>query len=255
MLTVLEEVLDRCQSDQKRKGEPQLSMWADNRKGQEEIYPEIDEFPEKQLMAFEKETIGFYISRHPLSSYQIAMKRVTPDDTSTLSAHQTGEEVKICGLVSAVKEIVTKKGDRMAFLTLEDLKGFVEVILFPEVFKAASSILRGGDPVLVRGTLDLSEDHVKIKAMEVQALPEASLLAPKTLRLRIPVSSLTPSRLEDLRAAIVDHRGEIKVFLHLTNGIERETIIALSDEYAVDPSPQFQNQIHMLFQPSRISFE
>ena len=103
--------------------------------GRGRSYPEMDEFPENQLIAFEKETIGFYISRHPLASYQEEIKKITRDDTSTLSKRQNGDEVKICGLVSELKEIVTKKGDRMAFLTLEDMKGFVEVILFPEVFK------------------------------------------------------------------------------------------------------------------------
>ena len=60
--------------------------------------------------------------------------------------YHNGAEVKICGLVSGLKEIVTKKGDRMAFLNLEDMKGFVEVILFPEVFKAASALFKGRRP-------------------------------------------------------------------------------------------------------------
>ena len=125
------------------------------------------------MIAFEKETIGFYISRHPLSRYQEEIKKHTDKDTSTLSSLQNGAEVKICGLVSGLKEIVTKKGDRMAFLNLEDMKGFVEVILFPEVFKAALPCLKGGDPILVRGILDLSEDHVKIKGSEVRSLSES----------------------------------------------------------------------------------
>ena len=61
---------------------------------------------------------------------------MTQEDTSTLTDRSNGAEVKICGLVSGLKEITTKKGDRMAFLTLEDMKGLVEVILFPEVFKS-----------------------------------------------------------------------------------------------------------------------
>ena len=80
-----------------------------------EDYPDIDEFPENQLIAFEKETIGFYISRHPLSRYQEEIKKYTDVDTSTLSKLQNGAEVKICGLVSGLKEIVTKKGRSNGF--------------------------------------------------------------------------------------------------------------------------------------------
>ncbi len=255
MLTVLDEFLERSQAAQRRKGEAQLSMWSSAKKEMEESYPEIDEFPENQLIAFEKETIGFYISRHPLSRYQEAIKKYTEQDTSTLSRLKNGEEVKVCGLVSGLKEITTKKGDRMAFLNLEDMKGFVEVILFPEVFKAALPCLRGGDPILVRGALDLSEDHVKIKGLEVRSLPELAIPMEKILHLKVPLSSLTKSQLEDLKSIIVANKGFFKVLLHLMDGKDRETIIALSDQYTVDPSSGFRNAIRNLFGSRVISFE
>ncbi len=188
MLAVLEEILEQSQVTQKKKGESQLSMWAAPPKEQEGRYPEMDEFPEKQLVAFEKEMIGFYVTRHPLASYEKEIKKITQDDTSTLSKRQNGDEVKVCGLVSQLKEIVTKKGDRMAFLSVEDMKGFVEVILFPEVFKNALPHLRGGDPVVVRGTLDVTEEHAKIKAIEVRALSEPSDAAMRDLHLKIPLA-------------------------------------------------------------------
>jgi len=255
MLTALEEFLERAQSLQRKKEEAQMSMWMPVQGEEEEGYPEIDEFPENQLIAFEKETIGFYISRHPLARYQEEMKKHTEEDTSTLLRLQHGTEVKICGLVSGLKEIMTKKGDRMAFLNLEDMKGFVEVILFPEVFKAALPCLRGGDPILVRGVLDLSEDHVKIKGTEVRTLSEVSVPSAKMLHLKIPLSSLSPTQLGDLKEIIIAHKGSYKVLLHLTNGGQQETIIALSDEYAVDPNQDFQSQVKNLFQSPVISLE
>jgi DNA polymerase-3 subunit alpha len=255
MLTAMEDTLEHSQWAQRKRDEAQLSMWASTSKEMEESYPEIDEFSEKQLIAFEKETIGFYISRHPLSRYQEEIKKYTQEDTSTLSGLQNGTEVKICGLVSGLKEIVTKKGDRMAFLTLEDMKGFVEVILFPEVFKASLPSLRGGDPILVRGTLDLSEEHVKIKGIEVHSLSEISSPPNKTLHLKLPLSSLSPSRLEDLKELIIAHQGDYKVLLHFIGGQKSETIIALSDSYTVDPSPNFQSQLKNLFESPLITFE
>ena len=215
----------------------------------------MDEFPEKQLVAFEKELIGFYITRHPLASYEKEIKRLTRDDTATLSKRQNGDEVKVCGLVSQLKEIVTKKGDRMGFLSLEDMKGFVEVILFPEAFKSALPHLRGGEPVLVRGTLDLAEDRVKIKATEVRALSEPSDTSANNFHLKIPLATLTPSQLEDLKELIVENRGGTKVHLHLVDGQQKETVIALSDQFSVDPSQQFQNHLKHLFQSSVISME
>jgi DNA polymerase-3 subunit alpha len=216
MLSVLEEVLERSQSLQRKKAEPQLNILAGLLKETEEGYPDIAEFPENQLIAFEKETIGFYISRHPLARYQEEIERITRVDTSALSTLQSGDEIKICGLVSGLKEINTKKGDRMAFLNLEDMKGFVEVILFPEVFKAALPHLRGGDPIIVRGILELSEDHVKIRGLEVKPLSEASSsLPPKPVHLTIPLSSLTQSRLADLKKIITN--SDPRLLLHFAD--------------------------------------
>jgi DNA polymerase-3 subunit alpha len=255
MLTVLDEVLEHSQLAQRKKGEAQLSIWSSIQEEGAEAYPEVDEFPENQLNAFEKETIGFYISRHPLSRYQEVIKELTDQDTSTLSRLKNNEEVKVCGLVSSLKEIVTRKGDRMAFLNLEDMKGFVEVILFPEVFKASLPCLRGGDPIVIRGTLDLSEDHVKLKAIEIRWLSEGPTFSSQTLHLKIPVSSLTKSQLEELKEVLLANRGSVKVLLHLTGGGNGETIIALADQYRVDPTPSFQRHVQTVLKSSVLSYE
>jgi DNA polymerase-3 subunit alpha len=85
MLTIFEDILEKSQLNQRKKGEAQLSMWGSTLEEMGETYPDIDEFPEDQLILFEKETIGFYISRHPLSGFQEEIKKYTDEDTSTLS--------------------------------------------------------------------------------------------------------------------------------------------------------------------------
>jgi len=255
MLALLEDILEHSQSVQKKMAEAQLNMLTPILKETEESFPEIEEFPESQLITFEKETIGFYISRHPLSRYQEEIKKYTDEDTSTLSRLQNGAEIRICGLVGSLKEIITKKGDRMAFLTLEDMKGFVEVILFPEVYKAALPCLRGGDPLFVRGTLDLAEDHIKIKGFEIQPLSELPPPPLKVLHLKIPLPSLTEFQLADLKEILLAYKGAYKILLHLINGQQGETVIALSDHYTVTPSSNFRNDIKNLFQSSQIFLE
>ena len=254
MLTVLGDILEESQSAQRKKGKPQLSMLMDASVEFKDDYPDIEEFPENQRIVFEKETIGFYISRHPLSSYQEEIKKHTEADTSLLPKLQNGAEVNICGLVSGLKEIVTKKGDRMAFLTLEDMKGFVEVILFPEVFKMALPYLRTGDPLLVKGILDLAEEHIKIKGTAVHSLSELSSSA-KPVHLKIALSPLTSSQLADLKEICLAHRGFSKVLLHFIDGNQRETVVAPSDQYMVDPSQGFRSAIQHLFKSSLLSLE
>jgi len=255
MLTALEEILHWAQSLQRKKETPQMSIWGSNLDELEERYPEMEEFSQQQLILFEKETIGFYISRHPLSPYQEEIRRITEEDSSTLSSGPNGKEVKLCGLVSQLKEVVTKKGDRMAFINLEDMKGWVEVILFPELFKTASSYLRGGEPVFVRGTLDLSGEQVKVKAKEIRPLSEVSSENPQILHLKIPMETLTPSSLKELKEVILAHPGPYQVYLHLINGDRPETVIALSEEYRVSPTSEFQEEVKLLFPTPLLSFE
>jgi len=265
MLTSLEEVLNRSQQIQKKKGEAQISMFGPAKK-EEYVYPEIEEFPEKQLIAFEKETIGFYFSQHPLAHYREVIKNVTPEDTSTLMERTSGSEIKICGLVNGLKEITTKKGDRMAFLTLEDMKGFVEVILFPEVFKAGLTWLRSGEPIIVRGILELSEEQAgetrtgqqpkaKIRGLEVQPLPEPSSQPPQTLRIRLPIEVLTLRRLEDFKEMISTHQGGAKILFEVVNGTKNDTVVAFSDLYTVDFSAGFQDRVKDLFETCTLSLE
>lgn len=255
MLTVLEEILHWAQSAQRKKETPQMTIWGPEVNELKEHYPEMEEFSQEQLILFEKETIGFYISRHPLSPYQEEIRRITEEDSSTLSFGPNGKEVKLCGLVSQLKEVITKKGDRMAFLNLEDMKGWVEVILFPDLFKTASPYLKGGEPVFVRGTLDLSGDQVKVKAKEIRLLSEVFSENPQTLHLKIPLDHLTSSSLKELKEVILAHPGSCQVYLHLINGDRPETIIALSDEYRVSPTSEFQDEVKVLFPSPILSFE
>ena len=115
--------------------------------------------------------------------------------------------------------------------------------------------LRGGDPLVVKGTLDLSEEHIKIKGTEVRSLPQVTSSPASSIHLKILLSSFSLPQLEDLKEVIVANRGSSKVFLHFIDGNNRETIVALSDRYRVDPSQNFNNTIQNLFKSFLISFE
>ena len=123
------------------------------------------------------------------------------------------------------------------------------------MFKAALPHLRGGDPLLVKGTLDISEETIKLKAMEVRSLPDLPSYPTKPLHLKIPLSDLTSSQLDHLKEIIDANRGSSKVLLHFIDGSNRETVVALPDRYTVDPSANFRKTVQNLFKSSQISFE
>ncbi len=255
MLTALDDIIERCQSHQKKAGGLQLNMLIPLSKEDGFDFPNIEEFPENQLINFEKETIGFYISKHPLEIYINEIKKFTNEDTSTLSALPNGSEVTICGIVSSVKEIYTKKNERMAFINLEDMKGFVEVVLFPDVYKTSLSILNEGDPIIVKGILDITEENVKIKGVKISSLSNYISDKNKKLHIKIPLSSISSSKINELKEAILSNQGDYKVFLHLVENNDKETVIELSDRYMVNPSEDFQKDIRERFKSLSLRFE
>jgi DNA polymerase-3 subunit alpha len=146
------------------------------------------------------------------------------------------------------------------------MKGFVEVILFPEVFKASAGLLRSGDPIILRGTLDLSEEQAgegragqpakaKIIGKEVQPLPEPSAGAQGNFRIKVSVDALTVEQLGSLKEMILAHPGRSRVLLHFTNGGKENGIVLLSDRYAVDPSSDFQSGVKRLLEACTVSLD
>lgn len=142
---------------------------------EDELYPfeSLPEWPDRDKLEKEKEVIGFYLSSHPLQMYDKQLKRIniTPFDKALEKslAHTGEQELTIvgCGLLKTRKDIVTKKGDRMAFVQLEDMAASAEVILFPRTFAVCEKWLADYTVFVVKGSVDLtSSTQCKIKANE-----------------------------------------------------------------------------------------
>lgn len=129
------------------------------------------EFSDKEKLEKEKEVLGFYVSAHPLETYrhQIHMLTVSSFDELLKKAQQAPMDAELtgagCGIIKSKRQIITKKGDRMAFVQLEDKQSVAEVILFPKLFAQVEQLLDSHHTFLVKGGLDLTSPHIcKIKA-------------------------------------------------------------------------------------------
>src|SRR5881296_2519042 len=135
-----------------------------------EIMPEWDA---DQRLAFEKEVLGFYISGHPLARYREVVEPLGITTSADLAAKGHGARVVLFGHAVGLKETSTKGGNRMAFFTLEDMDGTVEVTVFPEPFRTAAAHLRSRDALLVRGRLDDGEKGRVVLADDIRPLEQA----------------------------------------------------------------------------------
>ena len=250
MMLALDEAVERAQNFQKARASKQMGIFAQLEDGdpgwsEQEDLPEVEEWPENQRLAFEKEAVGFYITSHPLARFEKEIKRHTRDDTVSILTRQNGSEVTICGVAGSVKEIQTRKGDRMAFLSLEDMKGFVEVILFPEVFQASLPHLKGDDPLVVRGILDMEDENPKIKATEVLPLSQSGETPVSKVHFILRSPGIARAQLMDLKRILLENPGDSAAVLHLIIPSQGETIIRLPIK--VDPSPSLLESIEATF--------
>jgi DNA polymerase-3 subunit alpha len=136
------------------------------------VYPGVEEWSAQQSLAFEKEALGFYITGHPLDKYERVIKKITSGTIAELKEKAAAGDVKISGVVSALKLKNTKKGDRYGSFNLEDKSGFVEVVAWPDVYQKSVEFLNSDDPICVKGRMEVGEERIQVFANEIIPLAQ-----------------------------------------------------------------------------------
>jgi len=255
LMAVLNEAMEMGHDKQKERAEGQLNIFqASGPSAIAHELPDIEEWSEEQILKFEKDTIGTYVTGHPLRQYTDEIGKYITADSSSLHELPDGEEACIGGLPAALKEITNRKGERMGFLTLEDLKGSVEVVVFADIFRKSSHCLRIDAPIIVRGRTNRGEDKSKLLAMDIVPLSEARYKLARCVHIKISDSPSFQDNLEKLREIILTHRGKSKTILHLIVPKRSETIVSLPDDYCLDPSDVLVKKVEDLLGPGVIEF-
>ena len=230
-----------------------------------DIYPQVTEWSAQESLAFEKEALGFYITGHPLDKYERAIKKITNGSIAALKEKATPGEVKIGGVVSALKLRNTKKGDRYGSFNLEDKTGFLEIIAWPDVYKKCADLLSADDPIFVKGRLEASEERIQVIANEISLLAEAAKGRAngngfgndrhdgEKLHLHAHESEISVDELVRLRDMLLEYPGPCTVFLHLYAASLSETVIELPNQVRVAATPELEASVEKLF-GARVSF-
>lgn len=218
-------------------------------------YPEMDEWPENVLIGFERELLGFFVSKHPLDRYRKEMERFTTTDSEKLSDLIDDSEVIVGGIVLGLTVRTTSKGEKMANIVLEDFSGTVEVIVFPNLFKTSQHLLKGDMPIVVKGRVDKSEEEVKLVAIEIYPIIEARERFTKSVHLFCEGEHLKAEKLDELRNLLLKNHGNCKVFLHLIKPRKSETIILVNEKYFVNPQEQFIIEMESTLGKGRVVLE
>ena len=133
----------------------------------------LEEWKDQDRLKYERETLGFYITGHPLQSFQKEISWFTDANSAVVAESGTGKTVSIAGIPNKIQVKTTKKGDQFGLVTLEDLQGTVEVTIWPEDYALAEPLLKKETPILVKGKVDSEGNMPKVIAKEVVPLAEA----------------------------------------------------------------------------------
>jgi DNA polymerase-3 subunit alpha len=250
MLAALEAALGHGQRISADRIAGQASIF-DGAFGEEEQSVEVQhpplassEFDERELLRLEKETLGLYVSEHPLERVRAELRRKTDCALTDLERRRDGEFVTIGGIVSGLKQVTTKRGEPMVFVTLDDPTGSAEVVVFNSTYAAARELLEPDRVLVVKGRVDHKQaGETKLVASEVSAFEFASIRS--EVRLRIDARQAPAGLIRELATLVADYPGEAPVYLALETSLGDRTL-ALGPEYRVKPEADFFAEVKAL---------
>ena len=234
-----EAAMDEVQRSQKEKESNQSSFFdqlesgasADGKGLKAYQIPDMPEWDHKKLLSIEREALGFYITGHPLLRFADRLKYVTDAHSGNLNAKRDKETVSVAGVVSAINERKTRRNDIMCYVTLEDLHGSINVIFFGELYKKYYEALHEEEPVVVKGTLDISggEESAKITLMaqEVNLLAKSLENPYKQVHFMVDAAKVSPENISSLISSMKKFNGKYESYMHIING-KSETIVYLA---------------------------
>jgi DNA polymerase-3 subunit alpha len=251
LMAGLDEVLERAAAVQRDRQAGQMNLFdmlRSQKKMKAPPLPDIPDWDSRMRLQFEKESLGFYISGHPLDFYSEQIRSVCTGDTQSVKEKREGAEVVLCGLFSIIKEITTKRGDRMAFLNLEDKNGTIEVVAFAEPFTLARGLIEGDEPLALWARVQHDEKSTKLVANRILSMEEAALQAVDSVRITLDAARMDRDAFGRLRHLLISHPGDCQAVLHLAVQDKGEAVLDLS-KLPVNPTQSFFEDMRLYFGP------
>lgn len=215
--------------------------------------PDIPEWALEQRLAFEKETLGFYVSGHPLDRFASEVARFSKKSIAELIGDAKNADCKVAGIVTEFRTRRTKKGDLMALFTLEDLTGAVETVVFPNAYPKFEPFMTADAPLLITGRFETEDDRgCKIIASDFQPLSGISERSAKTLRISACISGLSQESAALLYRLLENNQGETGVEVELYHPSGFRVNIQSADFVKVRSSSDLIRQIESICGPGSV---
>jgi DNA polymerase-3 subunit alpha len=227
--------------DRQRGQSSMFDMLEDRTTKKQETFAKLPEWPQHELLAAEKELLGFYVTGHPLTPYVPLLKKYALTNTAGLADLPNRALTRIGGLVAAIQQGVSKKTNKpYALVTLEDLEGSVQILCINENYDKYRDLLQLNRAILVVAEVNTGEDKPKLFPQEMMALDDAPRKYTQQVHFRLNTGRLEPDKLDSVQELAVAHAGKCPLFLCFTQPTGEKIFIEAHERFSVAPSMALQ---------------
>ncbi len=262
-LGYLDRALERAASAQRDRARGQTNLFdllsgpGEVGGGSHDDLPAVPPLPASDQLRAEKEVLGMFLSGHPLGEWAGLLQTYTDGSLLQVLERPDRSPVTVGGVVAALKVITTRTGNRMAFATIEDTEGTLEVVVFAETFAKAEALLQSETPLIVRGTLEKTDDAGKLLAEEILPLSEAPERLTQAVHIHLNAGLHSRGDLESLRRLLAapEHRGSAVGYVHVLLPQKAEAVIRLPSAFGIRASAELRQAVkHLIGNDTAIAF-
>jgi DNA polymerase-3 subunit alpha len=270
LLSVLEKAIDLGHEIQREKRNGQTNLFAlmgndsESQQHGNPPLPEIDEFSDQELLAMEKETLGFYLSHHPLEDYHDKLKKTINADSSQLQQFSDKTQLVLGGIITGMRKKTTKHGNMMVYFVLEDLEGTVDVIVFPKTYEEYKEAIQEENIVIVEGRLDAAEFNIKILAEAIIPINDYKIKKSRKrkkkpnnyhyLHIEADINNLDVEKLKGLKEIFKKHPGQNKIIIHFMTG-KKVYHQQVNANFGIDYNQEIIREIQDYLERGKVWFE
>jgi DNA polymerase-3 subunit alpha len=234
----------------RQRGQSSLFGALETQNGSEEPQKQngLPEWPEHELLACEKELLGFYVTGHPLTPYAALLEKYSLANTKTLAQMENRSLTRLGGMIAALQNGVSKKnGKPYSMVTLEDLQGAVQVLCMNENYDNNRELLVQGKAIFVIGEVNTGEDRPKIFPQEIMALDDVPNRFTKQVHLRLHTAHLTEQSIAAAAELVAAHPGKCPLLLCFVRPTGEVIFVETHERFRVKPSRQLQQDVDRMF--------
>ncbi|MFC1570567.1 DNA polymerase III subunit alpha [Candidatus Omnitrophota bacterium] len=259
-MAVLDKVLDMAAKSNKDRNLGQMSFFDDAAtddtfKETFQDVPDIPEWSEHELLANEKEMLGFYITKHPLARFERLLGAYSTCKIPELAGMGDGQEVLIGGIINKVRVTVTrKKAEKMAIISLEDLDNFIEVLVFPKAYRKAPDLIKEDGLVYIHGRLNMREEEPKLVAEDIIPLEKVKERFTKSVLITMSTSGLEEEMMKRIKSTIEKFSGKTPLYIDFISPEGRKIRLSTDKGLFVQPTDELIEEIESITGAGNVKF-